>query len=183
MQTDPRVGIELPLRMLICQDADGTHFGYLDPRELADRYALDGRQQTLERQTAVLTRWPPRRPAERSAGRTTLPLPDSLRHERERYVRRAELRFGRGAAIQSVEELECCFARRKSTDEGLPLVTPSSPVFSTVQTWRPVPRARLTPTPRSAHGSAGPSGVHPGVQLERDGERLAGCEERRPRSG
>jgi uncharacterized protein (DUF302 family) len=55
MQADPRVGIELPLRMLIWQDPDGTHVGYLDPRELADRYALDGHQQTLERQTAVLT--------------------------------------------------------------------------------------------------------------------------------
>jgi uncharacterized protein (DUF302 family) len=56
MQADPRVGIELPLRMLIWQDSDGgTHVGYLDPRELGDRYALDGHQQTLERQTAVLT--------------------------------------------------------------------------------------------------------------------------------
>jgi len=26
------------------------------PRKLADRHALDGRQQTLERQTAVLTK-------------------------------------------------------------------------------------------------------------------------------
>ena len=56
MQADPRVGIELPLRMLIWQDPDGTHVGYLDPRELADRYALDGHQQTLERQAAVLTK-------------------------------------------------------------------------------------------------------------------------------
>jgi uncharacterized protein (DUF302 family) len=55
MQADPRVGIELPLRMLIWQDSDWAHVGYLDPRELADRYALDGHQQTLERQTAVLT--------------------------------------------------------------------------------------------------------------------------------
>ena len=55
MQADPRVGIELPLRMLIWQDPDGTHVGYLDPHELADRYALDGQQQTLERQAAVLT--------------------------------------------------------------------------------------------------------------------------------
>jgi uncharacterized protein (DUF302 family) len=55
-QADPRVGIELPLRMLIWRDHDGTHVGYLDPRELADRYALDGHQQTLERQTAVLTK-------------------------------------------------------------------------------------------------------------------------------
>ena len=54
MQADPRVGIELPLRMLIWEDPDGTHVGYLDPRELAGRYALDGHRQTLERQTAVL---------------------------------------------------------------------------------------------------------------------------------
>jgi uncharacterized protein (DUF302 family) len=56
MQADPRVGAELPLRMLIWQDPNGTHVGYLDPQELADRYALDGHQQTLERQTAVLTK-------------------------------------------------------------------------------------------------------------------------------
>jgi hypothetical protein len=42
--------------MLIWQDADGTHVGYIDPRELADRYALAGQQPTLERQTAVLTK-------------------------------------------------------------------------------------------------------------------------------
>ena len=55
MQADPRAGIELPLRMLIWQDRERTHVGYLDPRELADRYALDGHQQTLEQQAAVLT--------------------------------------------------------------------------------------------------------------------------------
>jgi uncharacterized protein (DUF302 family) len=55
MQADPRAGIELPLRMLIWRDSDGTHVGYLDPRELTDRYALDGHQQTLERQNAVLS--------------------------------------------------------------------------------------------------------------------------------
>ena len=54
MKADPRVGIELPLRMLIWQDSDGTHVGYPDPRELADRYALDGQRETLERQAAVL---------------------------------------------------------------------------------------------------------------------------------
>ena len=42
--------------MLIWQDPDGTHGGYLDPRELADRHALDGHQQTLQRQAAVLTK-------------------------------------------------------------------------------------------------------------------------------
>ena len=56
MQADPRVGIELPLRMLIWQDPDGTHIGYLDPRELADRYALEGQRERLEQQTAVLTK-------------------------------------------------------------------------------------------------------------------------------
>jgi uncharacterized protein (DUF302 family) len=56
LQADPRVGIELPLRMLIWRDPDGTHVGYLDPRELAHPYALDGHQQTLERQTAMLTK-------------------------------------------------------------------------------------------------------------------------------
>jgi uncharacterized protein (DUF302 family) len=55
-QADPRVGVELPLRMLVWQDADGTHVGYLDPRELADRYALDGHEETLERQAAVLSK-------------------------------------------------------------------------------------------------------------------------------
>jgi hypothetical protein len=38
--------------MLIWQDPVGTHVGY---RELADRYALDGHQQTLERQATVLS--------------------------------------------------------------------------------------------------------------------------------
>src|SRR5215471_17420178 len=56
MQADPRVGLELPLRMLIWEDQDGTHVGYLDPCELTDRYALDGHRQTLERQSAVLTK-------------------------------------------------------------------------------------------------------------------------------
>src|SRR4029434_360750 len=37
MQADPRVGIELPLRMLIWQDSDRTHGGQLRPREPAAR--------------------------------------------------------------------------------------------------------------------------------------------------
>jgi uncharacterized protein (DUF302 family) len=55
MRADPRVGVELPLRMLIWQDSDGTRVGYLDPRELAGRYSLDGQEETLERQAAVLS--------------------------------------------------------------------------------------------------------------------------------
>jgi uncharacterized protein (DUF302 family) len=56
MKADPRVGIELPLHMLVWEDRDGTHVGYPDPRELADRYDLDGQQETLERQAAILAK-------------------------------------------------------------------------------------------------------------------------------
>ena len=70
MQADPRVGVELPLRMLIWQDPDGTHVGYLDPRELADRYALDGTSRRLSGRPRCSPNWPPRRPAERSAARS-----------------------------------------------------------------------------------------------------------------
>jgi uncharacterized protein (DUF302 family) len=56
MPADSRVGVELPLRMLIRQDSDGTHVGYLDPRELADRYAVDRHQETLERQAVALAK-------------------------------------------------------------------------------------------------------------------------------
>jgi Domain of unknown function DUF302 len=73
MQADPRVGIELPLRMLIWQDPDGTHVGYLDPRELADRYALDGHQQTSSGRPRCSPSWPPRRPADRSRARASFP--------------------------------------------------------------------------------------------------------------
>ena len=38
MQSDPRVGIELPLRILIWADADGAKLGFNDPRELAGHY-------------------------------------------------------------------------------------------------------------------------------------------------
>src|SRR3974390_2358500 len=37
MQADPRVGIELPLRMLIWQDPGGAHVGDLHPPQLAAR--------------------------------------------------------------------------------------------------------------------------------------------------
>lgn len=35
MQSDPRIGIELPLRMLVFNDDDTTLIAYNDPRELA----------------------------------------------------------------------------------------------------------------------------------------------------
>jgi hypothetical protein len=58
--------------MLIWQDSDGTHVGYLDPHELADRYALDGHQQTLERQSAMLTK------LAAAAARSSAPPPDPI---------------------------------------------------------------------------------------------------------
>jgi uncharacterized protein (DUF302 family) len=41
MQLDPRVGIELPLRLLIWSDGRSTKVAYHDPVDLADRYALE----------------------------------------------------------------------------------------------------------------------------------------------
>jgi len=55
MLTDPRVGIDLPLRLLVW--ADGTPqslVGYHDPRELATRYELDPHRETLDRMANLL---------------------------------------------------------------------------------------------------------------------------------
>ncbi len=54
MQSDPRVGIELPLRMLIWQ-ADGvTMIGYNDPRELGHSYGIAQHRSTLEAMSDLL---------------------------------------------------------------------------------------------------------------------------------
>ena len=54
MVADPRVGIELPLRMLVWSQDGATHVGYQDPAGLADRYALDGQQETLAKLRGLL---------------------------------------------------------------------------------------------------------------------------------
>jgi uncharacterized protein (DUF302 family) len=54
MQSDPRVGLDLPLHMLVWQDADGTRLAYHDPRELSRAYNLAGRDETLEKMNALL---------------------------------------------------------------------------------------------------------------------------------
>jgi len=54
MQSDPRVGIELPLRILVWESADGVQLGYNDPRELAAGYDLAGRHEILERMAGLL---------------------------------------------------------------------------------------------------------------------------------
>jgi uncharacterized protein (DUF302 family) len=54
MQTDPRVGIELPLRVLAWDSGDAVMLGYNDPRELADAYDVATQGQTLENMAAML---------------------------------------------------------------------------------------------------------------------------------
>ena len=55
MQSDPRVGVELPLRLLIWEDSDdGALLGYDDPRELAARYDVGQHHGTLEMMSGLL---------------------------------------------------------------------------------------------------------------------------------
>jgi uncharacterized protein (DUF302 family) len=54
MQSDPRVGIELPLRMLVWRDGEDVLVGHDDPRELAARYDLSSQRETLEKMAALL---------------------------------------------------------------------------------------------------------------------------------
>jgi uncharacterized protein (DUF302 family) len=54
MRSDPRIGVELPLRMLIWADASGVLLGYRDPRELAGAYGIAADQQPILEQMATL---------------------------------------------------------------------------------------------------------------------------------
>jgi uncharacterized protein (DUF302 family) len=54
MQSDRRIGIELPLRMLVWQEGDDVFIGYRDPRELGKRYDLGGQETTLEQMAMLL---------------------------------------------------------------------------------------------------------------------------------
>ncbi|MGY1794261.1 DUF302 domain-containing protein [Geodermatophilus sp. SYSU D00525] len=47
VQADPRAGLDLPLRVLVWSESGSTHLAHHDPRGLADRYALGGRQAVL----------------------------------------------------------------------------------------------------------------------------------------
>jgi uncharacterized protein (DUF302 family) len=53
MQSDRRIGIELPLRMLVWRDAQDVFIGYRDPRELST-YDLVGHESTLEQMAILL---------------------------------------------------------------------------------------------------------------------------------
>jgi uncharacterized protein (DUF302 family) len=54
MQDDPRIGIELPLRMLVWREGEQVLLGHNDPRALSSEYAVAAHAQTLEQMAALL---------------------------------------------------------------------------------------------------------------------------------
>jgi uncharacterized protein (DUF302 family) len=54
MQDDARIGIELPLRMLVWREGEQVLLGHNDPRELSSAYAVASHAQTLEQMAALL---------------------------------------------------------------------------------------------------------------------------------
>ena len=54
MQADPRVGFELPLRVVVWSQDGVTRIGYASPEAFAERYDLAGRGEVLGRMTALL---------------------------------------------------------------------------------------------------------------------------------
>jgi uncharacterized protein (DUF302 family) len=54
MQSDPRIGVELPLRIVVWADSDGVLLGYRDPRELAADYDVAQHESTLEQMATLL---------------------------------------------------------------------------------------------------------------------------------
>jgi uncharacterized protein (DUF302 family) len=54
MQDDRRIGIELPLRMLVWRDGEDVLLGHHDPRELASSYDVEGHRSTLEQMAKLL---------------------------------------------------------------------------------------------------------------------------------
>lgn len=54
MQADPRVGIELPLRMLVWNAGEQTMVGYHDPRDLAQDYDVEAQASALEAMSSLL---------------------------------------------------------------------------------------------------------------------------------
>lgn len=54
MRSDRRVGVELPLRMLVWRDSEQVLLGYRDPRELQAAYELARSTPALERMAKLL---------------------------------------------------------------------------------------------------------------------------------
>jgi uncharacterized protein (DUF302 family) len=55
MQSDPRIGIELPLRILVWQESEGVEIGYRDPREAAGDYDVAEHQAALTAMASLLS--------------------------------------------------------------------------------------------------------------------------------
>jgi uncharacterized protein (DUF302 family) len=68
MQEDPKIGIELPLRMLVWNDGKQTTVGYNDPRDLSRLYQVAPQAVTLEAMSALLEEF-----AHEAAAQTNLP--------------------------------------------------------------------------------------------------------------
>ncbi len=54
MQSDPRIGIELPLRMLVWSEGEHASVAYEDPRELRERFDVAAQEQTLAQMATLL---------------------------------------------------------------------------------------------------------------------------------
>jgi uncharacterized protein (DUF302 family) len=54
MQDDRRIGIELPLRMLIWREGEDVMLGYGDPRKLSETYDVPEHRATLEQMAGLL---------------------------------------------------------------------------------------------------------------------------------
>jgi uncharacterized protein (DUF302 family) len=54
MQADPRVGFELPLRVVVWRQGGVTRIGYQAPESLAESYELADRTEVLRRMAALL---------------------------------------------------------------------------------------------------------------------------------
>jgi uncharacterized protein (DUF302 family) len=54
MQDDRRIGIELPLRILVWQEGAEVCIGYRDPRELSNTYDVGAHKTTLDQMAKLL---------------------------------------------------------------------------------------------------------------------------------
>jgi uncharacterized protein (DUF302 family) len=54
MQSDPRIGLELPLKMLVWREGADVLVGFRDPREFAGSYDVAPCKATLEQMAALL---------------------------------------------------------------------------------------------------------------------------------
>jgi uncharacterized protein (DUF302 family) len=54
MQSDRRIGIELPLRVLLWRDGEDVLLGYRDPRELAEDFDVAQHVDILEQMASLL---------------------------------------------------------------------------------------------------------------------------------